>query len=218
MIEINLLPKELQWKRFSFALDKKLVVLLVIGAVVILGLAGYSFVLQAGKISGLEKNIANYKAESDQYAAEIAKIDDINMKKEQIMARMTAIELLDRNRDYWVNTLEDMIRRVPEYLWLTSVQEASAAATTRNQQGTAAKAPGKSTIEGFSFSLNALATFIVRLKKSEILSNVEITSITLEETEETKAYLFMLTCDFNAPKTESPSEGGVAVGSAGGQF
>lgn len=216
MIEINLLPKELQWKRFRFSLDKKLVVLLIAGVVIILGLAGFSFILQAGKISSFEKNIANYKAEADRFAPEIQKIDDINLKKTQILARMTAIELLDRNRDYWVGLMQDLVRRVPEYLWLTSVQEASASA--------AAKAPGtapavtKSSLEGFSYSLNALATFIVRLKKSDILRNIEISSITLQETEKAKAYFFKLTCDFSAPQVAAPSESAQATGAAGSQF
>jgi len=218
MIEINLLPKELQWKRFSFALDKKLVGLLAVGIVIVLGLAGYSFILQVGKISSLQKNIANYKAETEQFAPEIAKIDDINVKKGQLMARMTAIELLDRNREYWVGLMQDIIGRVPEYLWLTSIQEASAAAAGKTQPAGAPAGSVKSTIEGFSFSLNALATFIVRLKKSEIMSNIEITSIALQETEETKAYLFRLTCDFNTPKAEAPAEGAPAAGIAGGQF
>jgi Tfp pilus assembly protein PilN len=220
MIEINLLPKELQWRRFRFSLDKKLVVLLVAGLILILGMAAYSFVFQASQISTYKKNIASYKAETEKFAAEIKKIDEIKLKNEQITARMTAIEMLTRNQDYWVNLLEDMVRRIPEYLWLTSVQEASAVTASRTQTGAAAAAPSKSSIEGYSFSLNALATFIVRLKKSEIFHNIEISSITLQETEKAKAYFFKLTCDFDVPQlavqTESTTQ--PATGTAGSQF
>ena len=217
MIEINLLPKELQGRRFSFKLDKKLVILLVSGVLVLLGLAAYSFVFQAGQIVAFEENIAKYKAEADQFAVEIKKIDDINNQKVQITARMTAIEILNRNRGYWVDLLEDMVKRVPEYLWLTSVQEASATATAGRTPG-AAPVPTKSSIEGFSFSLNALATFIVRLKKSDVFKNIEIASINLEETDLTKAYFFKLTCDFNPPETAAPTEAVKPSGSVGGQF
>ena len=217
MIEINLLPKELQWKRFSFKLDKKLVILMVTGAIVLLALAGYSFVYQAGQIDTYHKNIASLKAEADQFSEEIKQIEDMNAMITQMTARMTAIEILDRNRGYWVDLLEDVIKRVPDYLWLTSVKDAAATVVASRTPGQAA-APSKSTIEGFSFSLNAMATFIIRLKKSDIIKNVEISSINLEEAEETKAYFFKLTCDFNAPAVAAPSEVAQAKGTAGGQF
>lgn len=216
MIEINLLPKELQWKRFSFRLDKKLVILLVTGVVVLSGLASYSYVFQAGKIATYETTIASLKTEVEQYAEEIKRIDEMNTMIARMTARMTAIEILDRNRDYWVDLLEDLIKRVPEYLWLTSVRDASSAVVSRTPGQPAA--PTKSTIEGFSFSLNALATFIVRLKKSDILKNIEISLINLEQTEKTKAYFFKLTCDFNAPETVAPTETAQVKGTAGGQF
>lgn len=216
MIEINLLPKELQWKRFSFQLDKKLVILLVAGVVVLSGLVGYSYVFQAGKITAYETTIASLKTEAELYAEEIERIDEMNTMIIQMTARMTAIEILDRNRDYWVDLLEDLIKRVPEYLWLTSVRDASSAVVSRTPGKPAA--PTKSTIEGFSFSLNALATFIVRLKKSDILKNIEISLINLEQTEKTKAYFFKLTCDFNAPETVAPTEAAQVKGTAGGQF
>lgn len=220
MIEINLLPKELQWKRFSFKLDKKLVVLLSAGGVIILAMAAYSFILQAAQISTYQKNIANYRAEAEQFADEIKKIDDINQKKDQIVARMTAIELLDRNRGYWVGLMEDLIRRVPEYLWITSVREATAGtvASTSAPSSTAPAAAARSSIEGFAFSLNAVATFIVRLKKSDIFTNIEISSVNLEETQNSRAYAFKLNCDFNAPTPAVPTETAQAPGKAGSQF
>ncbi len=218
MIEINLLPKELQWRRFSFKLDKKLVILLVSGLVVIFALAVYSFIFQAGQISRFNDNIARYRAETDQYEAEIRKIDEINEAKVQITARMTAIEILNRNRGYWVELMEDLIRRIPEYLWLTSVQDASSIAAAASRTPGTAPVAARSTMEGFSFSLNALATFLVRLKKSDVFQNIEISSINLEESEQTKAYFFKLTCDFNAPETAAPTESAQATAAPGGQF
>jgi Tfp pilus assembly protein PilN len=218
MIEINLLPKELQWKRFRFTVDKKLLILLGVGAGVVLCLAAYSYVYQAGKISTIRDNIVAYRMEADQYAAEIKKIDEIAAKNEQVLARISAVKILDRNRDYWVGLLQDVIKRVPEYLWLIDLQEGSAATVARPASGTTAPVPSSSTIEGFAFSLNAVATFIVRLKKSDILSNIEVSSIILQETEKSRAYLFKLTCNFNAPGTPAPTETAPTPGTAGGQF
>lgn len=197
MIEINLLPKDLQKKRLSFKLDKN-IVLALSGCIALIGvMALYSFVFQAGKYADLEKQLQISKAETAKYASEIVKIDEITKKKEQILARMSSIQVLDRNREYWVTLMEDLAGRVPEYVWLSSLKQAPSAPTTPPPAGTQAAAitVSKSSIEGYSFSLNALATFLVRLKKSDMFTNIEIASVKLQEIEKANAYNFKLNCD-----------------------
>jgi Tfp pilus assembly protein PilN len=200
MIEINLLPRDLQKKGFSFKLDKNIV--MVLSACV--GLLGvmvlYSFVFQAGQYADLEKELQIARAETARYAPEIAKIDEIGKKKEQILERMSSIEVLDRNREYCVTLMEDLAGRIPEYVWLTVVKQApsapapapAAAQAQPPQQQAAVSA--RSSIEGYSFSLNALATFLVRLKKSDLITNIELASVKLQEIEKANAYNFRLTC------------------------
>jgi Tfp pilus assembly protein PilN len=200
MIEINLLPKDLQKKRFGFKLDKNIVVALCACVALIAVMAAYSFVFQAGKYANLERQMAISKAETEKYAPEIVKIEEIGRKKDQILSRMSAIQLLDRNREYWVSLMEDLAGRVPEYVWLTNVKQAPAIVAAPVQPGqpaTPAQPPPavKSTVEGYSFSLNALATLLVRLKKSDFFDNIEIASIKLQDVEKAKAYNFKLNCD-----------------------
>jgi Tfp pilus assembly protein PilN len=159
-------------------------------------MALYSFVFQAGKYADLEKQLQISKAETAKYASEITKIDEITKKKEQILARMSSIQVLDRNREYWVTLMEDLSGRVPEYVWLSSLKQAPSAPTTPPPAGQPATiAVAKSSIEGYSFSLNALATFLVRLKKSDMFTNIEIASVKLQEIEKANAYNFRLNCD-----------------------
>jgi Tfp pilus assembly protein PilN len=201
MIEINLLPKDLQRKRFGFKLDKNIVVTLSACMALIAVMAAYSFIFQAGKYANLEKQLAISRAETEKYAPEIAKIEEIGRKKDQILSRMSAIQLLDRNREYWVSLMEDLAGRVPEYVWLTNVKQAPAVVAAITPPGGQApatpQAPSavKSSVEGYSFSLNALATFLVRLKKSDFFNNIEIASIKLQDVEKAKAYNFKLNCD-----------------------
>jgi Tfp pilus assembly protein PilN len=205
MIEINLLPKDLKRSRFGVKLDKNLVMALS-GCIALLGvMAIYSYFIQASALSTLEKQLAISRAETAKYTSEIVKIDEISKKKEQILARMTTIQLLDKNREYWVSLMEDLAGRVPEYVWLTSIQQAanvsSSAAAPKaadNPPVPVAAAP-KSTLEGFSFSLNALATFLVRLKKSDYFANIEISSIKLQQLDKADAYNFKLNCDLVTP-------------------
>ena len=201
MIEINLLPKELQKKGFSFKLDRSIVMVLS-GCVALLAvMALYSYLIQAGEYNRLQKKLQDAKNECARYTTEIAKIDEIGKKKEQILARMSAIEQLDRNREYWVALMQDIASRVPEYVWLTNVRQAPQPTPAPAQVPTAAPTPAAppppilSAIEGYSFSLNGLATFLIRLKKSEMFDKVELSSIKLQDFEKAKAYTFKLTCN-----------------------
>jgi Tfp pilus assembly protein PilN len=211
MIEINLLPKDLKRGRLSFKLDRNLVMAFS-GAAALLGvMLIYSFFFQQRTISSLEKQLAISKAETSKYTSEIVKIDEIGKKKEQILARMTTIQLLDKNREYWVSLLEDLAPRVPEYVWLTTIRQAPPVSATPAAQQPPNAAPAastsqtasKSTIEGYSFSLNSLATFLIRLKKSDYVDKIEISSIKLQQVEKAEAYNFKLNCDLVTPAAEN---------------
>ncbi len=218
MIEINLLPKELQYKRFAISVDKNMVFIIVGGLVIAGLLAVYSFVFQAGTLDSLERDILQAQTETAKYSAEIQKIEDISLKKTQILARMSAIQILDQNRNYWVKLLEDLVRRVPDYVWLTSVEQNPSAGARPATPG-APPIAVKSTIEGYSFSLNAFATFLIRLKKSDMFHDLELTSIKLEETEKAKAYSFKITCNFAMPELPAATmETAQSAPAAGTQF
>ena len=218
MIEINLLPKELQYKRFAISVDRNMVFIIVGGLIIAGLLAAYSFVLQTGKLNSLEQDILQAENETAKYSAEIQKIEDISLKKAQILARMSAIQVLDQNRNYWVKLLEDLVRRIPDYVWLTSVEQNPAAGARPGTPG-APPVATKSTIEGYSFSLNAFATFLIRLKKSEIFHDIELVSIKLEETEKAKAYSFKITCNFAMPELPAATtETAQSAPAAGTQF
>jgi Tfp pilus assembly protein PilN len=213
MIEINLLPKDLQRSRFHVKLDKNLVMVLS-GCVALIGvMAIYSYFFQAQTLSTLDKQLAISKAETAKYTSEIVKIDEISQKKEQILARMTTIQLLDKNREYWVSLLGDLAGRVPEYVWLTSIRQAPEATPVTPVTPAASNMPAvqpatlasgsRSTLEGYSFSLNAMATFLIRLKKSDYFAHIEIASIKLQQLDKADAYNFKLNCDLVTPAIDN---------------
>jgi len=224
MLEINLLPKELQHRRFGFKPDKKLINVIAGGVAIALVLFLYSYFFQITALNDLQTEIADYERQRAEYMIEIKKIEDIELKSKQILARQHAIMTLDTSRDYWVKLLEDLIRRVPEYVWITTFDQATAAAVPAaapGQPNTRRVSVGssKTQINGYSFSLNSLATFIIRLKKSETFNDVEITSIKLQETDKAKAYSFELTCNLVAPGLEVvTTETAPQTTSAGTQF
>jgi Tfp pilus assembly protein PilN len=216
MIEINLLPKELQKRRFGPTLDKNIVYALAGGLGVTFVLILITFFFLIAKYNNLQKQLEEAKAEAAKHASEIAKIDEITAKKNQILARMSAIEVLDRNRDYWVNLMEDLALRVPEYLWLTSVEQSSSAESAAPPQ--ASRISVGSSIEGFSYSLNSVATFMVRLKKSKIFENIQMSSVKLQEADKIKAYSFRLTCNLADLTDSVRAEAAEQASKPAGQF
>jgi Tfp pilus assembly protein PilN len=139
---------------------------------------------------------------------------------------MSSIQSLDRNREYWVALMQDLAERVPEYVWLTLVKQApSVPLTLPTPPNQAAPKPvivaatAASSIEGYSFSLNALATFLIRLKKSDMFDNIGLSSVKLQEIEKINAYSFKLTCNFMSTwGSRADTETAQAAGSQVNQF
>lgn len=191
MIEINLLPKEYQKKKFGIKLEKNTLYVISGGIAALIVLFAYSLLFQVMPANSLDKKIENARIEAAKYDSEISLIKELKSKKNLILSRISTIEMLDRNRDAWVNVISDLGSRIPNYLWLTGFEQASG---ETNENG-----PTKTIISGKSFSINSLATFLIKLKKSPYLSNIEISTITLEEEMNedisVESYVFTFKCD-----------------------
>lgn len=120
MIRINLLPyREMQraarLRHFS----------LMLGAVAALGLV----IVILGYLA-LEARIANQQARNEYLKTEIAKLDkdiaDIKKLKEQtqaLLARKQVVETLQTNRSETVHLLDQLVRQLPEGVYLKSIKQ-----------------------------------------------------------------------------------------------
>lgn len=120
MIRINLLPyREMQraarLRHFS----------LMLGAVAALGLV----IVILGYLT-LEARIANQQARNEYLKTEIAKLDkdiaDIKKLKEQtqaLLARKQVVETLQTNRSETVHLLDQLVRQLPEGVYLKSIKQ-----------------------------------------------------------------------------------------------
>ena len=209
MIRINLLPREYQKKKFSLSLERNTLYVIGGGVAILIILAAYSLFFQIMPINSLDRAIMTAKQDADKYANEIKLVNELNAQKDLILTRMGTIEELDRGREAWINLISDMSSRLTDYLWVTKFGMGGA-----GEQSQQAGATSRTVIEGQSFSLNSLATFLVRLKRSPYLSDVELVSITLEEDrsgneggQPYESYHFTIQCDLvmadaNATQTE----------------
>ncbi|MCP4583209.1 MAG: hypothetical protein GY839_16495 [candidate division Zixibacteria bacterium] len=202
MIKINLLPKEYQKKRFSIALDKNTMYVIAGGAAVLVLLAAYTFFFQIIPLNDLEDKIELAKSEAQEFNAQISLVNELKQQKNLILTRMGTIEELDRGRDAWVNVIGDLGSRITDYLWLTGFSQLPVGDPT---QGAVVSS---TTIEGKSFSINSLATFLIRLKKSPYLDNIDLVSVTLEEEQAAintvayEAYGFKISCSLTLGTNE----------------
>jgi Tfp pilus assembly protein PilN len=212
MIEINLLPKEYRKRTFDFSFGKTGLYAIVGGVVVVLMLVGITF-YQKHRLSNLESDIQKAHQRARLLRNDIAMVDALTDVKQKITRRMTAVERLDSHRSTWVRVLEDLADNVPQFVWLGRFQEfepppedtkkkKSSSSTTKKEDEVQEKAPKadgprvtRAEVEGYSFTLNALASFMINMMRSDYFDEVELKSTKEELLQEKKVYQFVVSCN-----------------------
>ena len=207
-IEINLLPRELRKKTKIVNIDKSITYVAgLVGILIILFVAISIF--QNIKLKAMDVKIAEAQKKTDELKPNIELVDALTQVKDKIMQRMSAIEALDRNRAVWVRVLEDLSKRVPEYLWLSLLKEEESALPKADSLKPKTPTPLESqvrrvTLEGYSYSLNSLASFMIQLMQSQYFANMDLQYVKRAEVKEVKAFSFQLVGDLNyLPEVES---------------
>ncbi|RKX20177.1 MAG: hypothetical protein DRP26_02175, partial [Candidatus Zixiibacteriota bacterium] len=181
-------PKEYQKKKFRLTLEKNALYVIMGGVVILILLSAYTIFFQVLPSNSLNKKIEIAQADSAALSSEILMVNELTEKKNRLLARMSTIELLDKNRETWINFISDLGSRIPDYLWL--IEFTQSPQITEEGGGNI-----KASIQGRSFSLNSLATFLIRLKKSPYFKNIEISKIQLVEEKSAEVYSFTINCD-----------------------
>lgn len=210
MIEINLLPKEYRKRARTFHLEKKSVYVVagVVGIVLLFAVVTF---YQHYQLSSLDEKIALANTQRLRLQEDIRLIDGLTELKEKILTRMESIERLDRHRAVWVDVLQDLNQRVPDFLWLTRVAEiredARAKAKPKQVPGQQAvdtipqvaefvfAKPVPTEMEGYAFTLSSIASFLVGLTKSDYFENIDLSFAKQEDVTGINAYKFKVGCD-----------------------
>lgn len=132
MIRINLLPKEEKPSK-AMLLWRRIFVWTMIGAALVLVVGVGLHTLRSYEISSLKSDIADARAEQDKYRKEADMVAELTQKRKMISQRIKVIEDLDRNRFLRVQLLDELVRSVPEYIWLHSFQEAGGSVALRGR-------------------------------------------------------------------------------------
>jgi len=215
MIEINLLPKEMQIQGPRVALNRKMLAPALGAFALLCTMAGLT-IYQSQQLGELESKIRIAKARAEQLQKDIRMVDALVAIKEKITDRINAVKLLDENRTAWVALMEDMSTRLPEFLWLTGVRQVMASAPaptpgrtpgdTSQAQMAASATPQTlfpAEIEGYAYSLSGLANLILNMRRSGHFSNVDLRTAREVALEQHTAYSFVLTCTMDYTGTSN---------------
>jgi Tfp pilus assembly protein PilN len=191
MIEINLLPKDYLKRSGSFSLGKKGLYAVAGGVGVIIMLIGVT-IYQMRQVAALEANINRANERAAMLQKDIQVVDALTDVKNKISRRMSAVERLDRHRSVWVRILGDVAGDVPEFVWLAGFKEKPIEVENPNTTkpgtpqskpaGRQDSAPRPDTlpefrpvqIEGYAYTLNSLAAFMISLMRSDYFDQVEL--------------------------------------------
>ena len=177
MIKINLLPEELRKKKKVPFIDRIFIygLLVLIGEVIILYLVSLS---QQTKIAELDGDLAEAQREYDKYADIINKQKEALSLKEELTARMNAVQELENKRAVWVQIISEIRKIVPEYVWLERFEERSGGTFFMDCKG---------------YTLKAIATFLINLMNSDMFRNVQVGTITQQKVGDATGYAFTVT-------------------------
>lgn len=111
-----------------------------------------------GQISGQQARNAYLEGEITQLDEKIKRIEELDKTREQLLSRKKAIEELQADRARMVHLFDEIVRTVPDGVYLKSVQQNGEVLT----------------LEGRTESSTRVSTYMVDLEKSPWLENTDL--------------------------------------------
>ncbi len=160
MIEINLLPvREARRKADIRELAMQIALLLLITG----GAIGIVHSRQADDVALAGARVAQMQNDIEQFQPQLEQVAAFRKQKAHLQNKINVIDGLDRARSGPVRILTELATRVPERLWLTSLE---------------AKGTGL-TLKGESLDNEIVADFLRSLGESEYFADVDLDSTEL---------------------------------------
>jgi type IV pilus assembly protein PilN len=185
MPRINLLPwREAQRK------ERKLAFTVALGvAALAAGVTAFAVYLAFDSmIDGQEKRNDRLRAEIKNVDKQIEEINNLENAKQKFIARMTIIEQLQRSRPEIVHVFDEIVRTLPDGVYLTGVHQKDA----------------KLRFEGVAQSSTRVSSFMRNIDSSDWLKNPELEVVQTNKGSSTGGSSFTLTAD------EVPATGAAA--------
>jgi len=162
MAKINLLPwrQELKKQRQQEFLTINVAVALTAAAIVM-----FVHIIVSGQLSDQEERKAFIQSEIATLDGQIKQIDDLQARKEELLARMKVIQDLQGRRPVIVRVFDELARTVPDKVYLSSFQRAG----------------DTFSIEGYAESNTQVSSFLRNLNASTWFKNPALSNVTADD-------------------------------------
>ena len=203
MPRINLLP----WREGQRK-ERKLAFLVALGVAVLAAMVTTfaAYLLFDSTIAGQQRRNQTLRTQIKMLDKQIEEINSLETEKQKFIARMEIIETLPRSRPGIVHVFDEIVKTLPDGVYLTGVQQVSAGASKRLK------------FDGVAQSSTRVSSFMRNIDASEWLRNPELQVV---QTSKGPGSSFTLTADevtTSAPeenKPQAPAKGKTRKASLG---
>lgn len=194
MVRINLLPHREQKRQ---ARQRQFVSIAIGLAVLALGVIGLVHVVIAARIENQNSRNALLKTEIAKLDDQIKEIDKLREQTQALLARKQIVETLQANRTEAVHALDQLVRQLPDGLYLRSVKQNGA----------------KVTLIGYAQSNARVSTLMRNIESSPWLGSPELVEIKSVALDKQKVNEFTLALQIKRAQPDT-SIGGAKPGAA----
>jgi type IV pilus assembly protein PilN len=182
MLKINLLPIRQLKKRAKARSQIAAGIVIFISVLVLLGLVG---ILQAGRITTLNDEIAVKTKEKKSFDKVIQELADLEKKRLDLNNKIQIINKLKSDSSLTVHVLDEVSNIIDNNrMWLTSL----------NQRG------GSLKLTGYALDNQTVAQFMDELKVSPFINSVSLNNSSLKAVAGTDLKEFGLSCGVSIPQ------------------
>jgi type IV pilus assembly protein PilN len=195
MPRINLLPWREEQRK-----ERKLAFLVALGVAVLAAMVTTfaAYLMFDSMIAGQQRRNQMLRGQIKLLDKQIEEINSLETEKQRFIARMEVIEKLQRSRPGIVHVFDEIVKTLPDGVYLTGVTQVSAGANKRLK------------FEGVAQSSTRVSSFMRNIDASEWLRNPELEVV---QTSKGPGSSFTLTADeVTAGSQEEPGKGAVPKG------
>jgi len=195
MPRINLLP----W-RDAQRKERKLAFLVALGVAVLAAMVTTFavYLMYDSMIAGQQRRNQSLRGQIKLLDKQIEEINSLETEKQRFISRMEVIEKLQRSRPGIVHVFDEIVKTLPDGVYLTGVQQISAGAAKRLK------------FDGVAQSSTRVSSFMRNIDASEWLRNPELEVV---QTAKGPGSQFTLTADeVSAGAQEEPGKSSVPKG------
>lgn len=144
--------------------DPLVILVLVAAALAVLHL-GFTFFQQKVQLGRLDEELEIQRQDSVRYAEAIAVADSLQARQDTLSQKAQIIQAIDSDRYVWPHILDEVSAALPDYTWLTGMQQTAGAATDIEFR-----------IDGMTGQTPALTRFMRDLEASPFIREVRLVS------------------------------------------